>query len=505
MPNRRNSRSNAKQITCLTEAVVRRTQKVTALVLFVSLLTYLLPNPVHAAAGSLDSAFGTGGKIVTDFAGGYDFARAVVVQSDGKIIAAGSSGLGDYGLIRYNSDGTLDSTFGSKGRVTTDFGGTDTANALAVQSDGKIVVAGQVETEEAVDTEVDFGLVRYSADGQLDPSFGAGGRVTTDFGGLDEADVTDDMAYDMAIQPDGKIVVAGTTFTKTGNDFAIARYNSNGTLDASFGDGGKVLTDFGSLLDEGKAIAIQADGKIVMVGSTRTASSPAFTVFALVRYHTEGTLDSTFGDNGKVTTSFAASDSQVIALAMQPNGKIVVAGYSSPLKSPTSCDFALARYNTDGTLDSTFGVNGKVTTDFGNIDMASAVAIQGDGRIVMTGTTYPTVSLYHSDFALVRYNSDGTLDSAFGSKGKVTTDFTTIYARAIDAAIAPNGELVVVGDTFNDTTFEDFALARYQLGTTNPPPAAANTSPNQAARGAAGPTTDSPRAPGRREAHARLL
>ena len=248
MPNKPNSTTAARQ-----------TRKVTALVLFVSLLTSVLPGRVHAASGSLDSTFGTGGKIVTDFGGGYDFARAVVVQSDSRIIAAGSSGWGDFGLIRYNGDGTLDSDFGSRGKVSTDFGGTDTANALAIQSDGKIVVAGQVETEEAVDTEVDFGLVRYSADGKLDPSFGVGGKVTTDFGGPDEADVTDDMASDMAIQPDGRIVVAGTTFAKTGNDFAIARYNSDGGLDSTFGIGGKVITDLFGHREEAFAAALQPD------------------------------------------------------------------------------------------------------------------------------------------------------------------------------------------------------------------------------------------------------
>src|SRR6266536_6168109 len=158
-----------------------------------------LPGAAVAGPGALDPSFGTGGQVTTDF-GGFDSAQAVAVQSDGKILAAGSSGGGDFALARYNADGTLDSTFGSGGKLTTDFGGFDVALGVALQADGKIVAVGGGGSGS------DFALARYNADGSLDASFGSGGMVTTDFGGFEAATA-------VAIQGDGKIVVTGSTFS----------------------------------------------------------------------------------------------------------------------------------------------------------------------------------------------------------------------------------------------------------------------------------------------------
>src|SRR5437870_4521249 len=268
--------------------------------------------------------------------------------------------------------GDLDATFGTGGRVLTDFGGGAGARALALQADGRIVVAGR----SRVAVGDDFALARYNPNGSLDSSFGSGGRVLTDFG-------LDDEARAVVLQADGKIVVAGGF---GGAFFALARYNADGTLDPSFGSEGRVFTNFGGR-DGARALALQADGKIVATGF---ASSDFGTRrrFALARYNPDGSLDR------QVVTSFADRD-EASALALQSARKIVVAGFS---EAGGRHDFALARYNPDGTLDLTFGTGGKVTTDFGGFDDAFALALQTDGKIVVAGSD-------GSDFALARYET----------------------------------------------------------------------------------------------------
>ncbi len=351
------------------------------------------PLPVVKAAessGMLDTTFGTGGKVTTDFAGFTDQAFSVAVQPDRKIVTAGAAG-SDFGLARYNSDGTLDTTFGTGGKVVTDFaGGYDEAHSVAVQRDGKIVVVGSATI---IGTGLDFALARYNSDGTLDTSFGTSGKVTTDYfaGSLD-------VAFSVAVQRDGKIVAAGVTAPAL--DFALARYNSDGTLDTSFGTGGKVTTDFASGSDEARSVAVQQNGKIVAAG-TAFIGVTSFD-FALARYNSDGTLDTCFGTGGKVTTDFAGSFfEQARSVAVQNNGKIVAAG--TALFSVTGSDFALARYNRDGTLDTSFGTGGKVTTDFtGSFDEANSIAVQQDGKIVAAGIATDSFSGAF-DFALARY------------------------------------------------------------------------------------------------------
>jgi uncharacterized delta-60 repeat protein len=227
--------------------------------------------------GSLDPSFGPDGTVMTDFGGGFAAfaqARGIAIQVDGKIVAAGVGGpSSDFALARYNTDGSLDPSFGPGGTVTTDFGGFDGANAVAIQADGKIVAAG---IGGFLST---FALTRYNTDGSLDPSFGTGGQVTTQFTGLNS-----ESAMGLAIQTNGKIVAAGFAFFPFfHSDFALARYNTDGSLDPSFGTGGTVMTDFGDGVDaEGDGVAIQADGKIVVVGGAGPCTPPC--EFALARY-----------------------------------------------------------------------------------------------------------------------------------------------------------------------------------------------------------------------------
>ena len=296
----------------------------------------LLAPPVQAAPGDLDPGFGSGGRVTTDFAGAPDGAHAVVVQPDGKIIAGGFTDgfFLNFALVRYNSDGSLDSTFGTGGKVSTPFPD-DFAflDALALQRDGKIVAAGSTFSDK-------FALARYDRDGTLDASFGSGGLVTTAFSSQDHATA-------VAVQSDGKIVVGGLAAGATYQDFALLRYNSDGTLDSSFGTGGTVLSDFGAI-DNANALAIQPDGKIIAAGFTNGVSTIAAD-FALARYNPTGSLDSSFGSAGFVTTDFPvdspASD-VVNALVLQPDGRIIAAGFSFPQHfSATGPAFALARYD----------------------------------------------------------------------------------------------------------------------------------------------------------------
>ncbi|MBD2022534.1 DUF4347 domain-containing protein [Leptolyngbya sp. FACHB-36] len=347
--------------------------------------------------------------------------------------------------------GDLDPTFGNGGKVTSDFSGfnfDDSGESVAVQSDGKIVVAGYAES--GTNTSNDFALVRYNANGTIDTSFGNSGKVTTDFG------FSDDKGYDIAIQSDGKIVVAGTRISgaRSDADFAVARFNANGTIDTSFGNSGKVTVDFSGNEDSSNALAIQSDGKIVVAGYA--TSSGTGSDFALVRFNANGTLDTSFDTDGKVTTSIGNVEF-ITSIALQSDGKIVVMGSAYS----TNFDFALARYNTNGSLDTSFGTGGTVLTDFNNsYNVSHDVVLQSDGKIVATGITSNSNGTSF-DFALARYNTNGSLDTSFGSSGQVTTDFSGYIDGGLSIVIQSDGKLVVSGFAESITEDGDFALARY--------------------------------------------
>jgi uncharacterized delta-60 repeat protein len=407
--------------------------------------------------GTLDSSFDGDGIQTTDFFGGDDFASSLAIQPDGKIVVAGvanNTNHSNFALARYNSNGSLDNSFSGDGKHITDFkGGNDIASSLAIQPDGKIVVAGQAFNPDANNS--DFALARYNSNGSLDNSFDGDGKLT-DFYLAGNTRFTA-----IAIQPDGKIIAAGQAFNlNTGNnDFALARYNSNGTLDSTFSGDGKLTTDFG--FDEfATSLAIQGDGKIVVAGGVHNDGSNYYD-FALARYNSNGSLDNSFDGDGKLTTDFFGSDDYATSLAIQTDGKIVAAGQAyNP--NTTSYEFALARYNSNGSLDSSFDGDGMQTTDFGSDDYATSLAIQTDGKIVAAGQAYNSYYPANYDFALARYNSNGTLDSSFDGDGKLTTDFFGGNDIASSLAIQTDGKIVVAGQAFNpNTNNSDFALARY--------------------------------------------
>jgi len=381
------------------------------------------------------------GTFTSNFA---DYANSLIQQADGKLAVTGIDYKGsssDFVLARYNTDGSLDTSFGGgDGKVTTDFASShDNITGLIQQVDGKLVVAGYgVSTpfDLGPDSHIYHGFIvaRYNTNGTLDTSFGnGGGFITIDFSGGNER------AYSLTQQADGKLVVAGGS----GADFALVRYNTDGTLDSGFGTNGLVTTDFAGNYDNGFSLIQQTDGKLLLAGSSNDD-------FALARYNADGTLDSSFGGgDGKVTTDFAGGYDSGYSLIQQTDGKLMLAGFA---KEGDKTNFALARFNLDGSLDTSFGGgDGKVTTDItGHDDRGTSLIQQADGKLVVAGRG-------NDNFALARYTLDGTLDSSFGSgDGKVTTDFAGRSDESYSLIQQADGKLVVAGRGNNN-----FALARY--------------------------------------------
>ncbi|HSE83332.1 MAG TPA: hypothetical protein VLB01_02140 [Thermodesulfobacteriota bacterium] len=313
---------------------------------------------VQAQPGDLDTTFSGDGKVLTTFSSeSYDKTSAIAIQSNGKIVVAGNTNniYGNYGfaLARYNSNGSLDTTFSGDGKVTIiDVG---TAYSLAIQSNGKIVIAGMYDYNTGI------ALARLNSNGSLDTTFSGDGKVLTDFGSSYSAA----SAHDLSIQEDGKIVVAGTVTDYKGN-FALVRYNSNGTLDKTFDGDGKVITDFGDIESVASAIAIESDSRIVVAGTAvNHVNNQIQNNFAIARYGPAGGLDTTFSGDGKVITDFSSGSSDMAAaMAIQKkDGRIVVAGISDANAFPFY-DFALARYHafSCGPLNATMvGTSGKDT------------------------------------------------------------------------------------------------------------------------------------------------
>ncbi len=352
---------------------------------------------------------------------------------------------------RMLSAGDLDPTFGMHGLVTTDFESDNAGYGMAVQTDGKIVVVGNSHSGD----QRDFAVARYNTDGSLDTSFDGDGKLTTDFYWS-----SNDFAYGMVIQANGRIVVAGGSYTGGRNSFAVARYNPDGSLDTSFDEDGKLTTYFSSSSsDIAKGVAIQADGKIIAAGRSYSYDPSPNEDFAVARYNSDGSLDRSFGGDGKTTADLGSSAEWANGVAIQADGKIVAAGMSYSANREV---FAVARCNPDGSLDTSFSGDGKLTTDFGADESARGVAIQADGKIVVAGYSYVYGgSGGPGDFAMARYDADGSLDTSLDGDGKLTTDFgLSSDDGANGVAIQADGKIVVAGWSHNGSDY-DFAVARY--------------------------------------------
>jgi uncharacterized delta-60 repeat protein len=458
-----------------------------------------------STGGLLDPTFGSGGVVNTVWSAATDNAENLVIQGDGKIVVVGQTpgssktGSADMAVARYNANGTLDSGFGTGGRLTTDFNQDfDGARAAAIQpGTGKLLVAGitrkTTKVKGATVTNDDFALVRYTATGALDTTFGSGGKVETDMGS------NGDGAYAMAVQPDGRIILAGRVAGNNYQYLALARYTAAGALDPTFGTGGKVVTNISTNQSEGFPVAIQlqADGRIV-VSSSDTAGN-FDNDFRVTRFDTNGTLDPTFGSAGSVTTDFnGGSIDYPSGLAIQADGRIVVVG-GSYINGDVK-GIALARYLSQdtviggvtypaGSLDPTFGSGGKVIarppqpadpTQFTSAQ-GYDVAVQADGRLLVAGTeTYGV----NGDIA-ERFNSDGTIDTSYGSAGTgISLVPISVAGPTVAVRLQPDGKAVfaatIVGTQGpNDTDWAVFRLlpSAPQIGsfTANPNPAPAGS------------------------------
>jgi len=430
------------------------------------LALFAYPQTMKAADGDLDPTFGVDGKVITDFNHSTDWANAVALQPDGKLVVVGTTykqndySDEDFAVARYNSDGTLDTTFGRGGKVHTDFPGLAAVpSAVVIQPDGKIVVAGGAFP--LFTFAGNFVIVRYNANGNLDRSFGDNGIVTTVMS-------AGSYASSVALQTDGKIVAAGTLFVdfvigdQSDTDFVVARYNRNGSLDTTFGNGGIVSTDFLGKEDDVFSVLIQPDGKIVAVGS---ANDPVNNYdFAAVRYFSNGAIDTSFGVSGKVQTDFGDQNfDRAQSAALQPDGKIVAAGFAISQNGGVQ-NFAVARYTSSGVLDTSFSSDGRQQITFNDCcQSANQVLLQADGKIILVG--YANTEDSDSDFLLTRLNVNGTIDPAFGFAGKVRTSFGDLNGGANGAVMQPDGKIVAVGfqATFSNH-WSEFALARYLNG-----------------------------------------
>jgi uncharacterized delta-60 repeat protein len=375
-----------------------------------------------ANPGDLDTSFGGGGKKTINF-GGTDDPRVVLVQPNGRIIVAGGgAAASSFCVVRLRTNGTLDTTFGSGGKQVIDFGGDDeSVYGAALQADGKIVLAG--------DSHLKVAVARLKPNGALDASFEGDGKKIFSWGALSRAQA-------VVVAPNGKILLAGFSGPEGGN-IQVARLKTNGLLDTTFGTGGKAAVDFGGD-DFGMAMARQADGRILVAGRSSAAGA------VVARLRATGTPDPDFDGDGRVTLPGGGSASAVL---VQPDRNIVVAG-----NAMGSGVMAVTRLTPAGALDPTFGAGGTASIDFGSLaDLAAGAALQPNGKIVVAGYTQAS-----EDVAVARLNANGSPDATFGVAGKATVDFgVATFGNAV--ALQPNGRIVVAGQK---TGGDDFAVAR---------------------------------------------
>jgi uncharacterized delta-60 repeat protein len=403
------------------------------------------------APGDLDTTFGSGGKVITRITSHNDRPARARIQPDGKIVTVGFVTDNDFGslinsfLVRHNADGTVDNSFGTNGSVV--LGSLSEAidfQDFVILQDGKLLVTANKSINGG--TPTDLFIYRYTANGTLDATFGTNGVITTPLG-------SGTLEQRIVLQPDGKFVVASQTY----NEVAVVRYNPNGTLDATFGTSGitrtSVENSFNPVVGE---ILVQTDGKLLVAGEARFGSN---TNIFVLRYNPNGTLDNTFGANGIVQTDIDNQYNPVGGMALQPDGKIIVNGSNFTSYNPISpLSSSIVRYNANGTLDNTFGTNGivRITEPPSQnypAGIAFALAVQQNGKILTAGERNGT-------FAISRYNSNGTIDTSFGTNGVVITPIGDIPGGIFSIALQTDGKIVAVGFTHRAGLL-DVGLVRY--------------------------------------------
>lgn len=428
-----------------------------------SILLFVAFN-TQAQTGILDNTFNGTGIVTTQFrtTGGnlFNDPHGVAIQTDGKIVVGGeaisTNGTFDFAVARYKLDGSLDTSFGTGGKVLTPIttGQGDFVRAICIQSDGKILLSGITETSGGTR----FAIVRYNSNGTLDVTFGTGGKVVTTIMGFA------DEIQDMEIQTDGKIIVGGNTFNSdfSISKFVIARYNSNGTLDNTFNGTGYTILDFGATMyNELQSIKIQTDGKI-LAGGYSYDTLVLNADFSLLRLEPNGNLDVTFGTAGKLTLDINTGWNIISDINLQTDGKIIATGSTN---TGTNLQVTLCKFLSNGTLDNTFGTSGIRTDNYGpsNASFGNNSLIQPDGKIISVGPAYITSTT--SIYGVIRHNNDGTLDNTFGTNGKVLTNIGTGESFPFKCVLQNDGKLIVIGWEDN-VTDRKFAILRYTTGLT---------------------------------------
>ena len=407
---------------------------------------------VCGAPGAVDTSF-RGGNVMVPVGAGDAYAYAMAAQPDGKVVVVGTSHehSGDFAIVRFERDGDIDTSFGDAGLVMTQVGaGADVARAVAIDEQGGIVVAGTADGAHGLD----FAVVRYLENGQLDDSFGTGGRTLVTFG--EDADT----AYAIALQSDGKIVVGGDSnrgSSQSGLDFALLRLTQDGKPDDSFGEAGLTtlsVAQFGGR-DSIYALALQE-----ISGEQRVVAAGGEGDFTLARFRESGELDTSFGQQGKLSNLFGSTIGAARALTLTSDNEIVAAGHAQH-------DFALVKLSTKGTLVDTFGDAGKLTTAVSadNWDEAQGVGVQADGKLLVAGWTYEGNSS-SGNTALLRYAAEGTLDESFGDAGIVVAQVAAPSKADQGSALliqlddrVPSERLLVAG--FASAGLSQFALTRF--------------------------------------------
>jgi uncharacterized delta-60 repeat protein len=370
--------------------------------------------------GGIDTSFGTNGALAIDY-GGNDVALSGAIQTDGKIILSGSYAWGttssDFALARLLTNGTLDSSFGTNGKVIINFSQYDTADSIALQSDGKILIGGHTYYS----SNDDFIAIRLDTNGVLDNTFSADGITNTDLGSRD-------MGYSITSLPNQSVLLVG----ESGWGVGIVKYSLDGQLDNTFGQGGKVVLSNFSHSDVIKVVTA-TDGKIFIGSDTNSGSNRDFSI---IRLNSNGSIDTTFANQGRASFDFNGKNDYLSDLILLPDGKIYLTGSSTG-------DFSALRLNANGSLDTTFGTNGQVITDLGGSDDTSySAAIQNDGKLVLAGKS-------NGNFAVIRYNQSGVLDQSFANP-------------AATYALSPT-------NSSNVPWFNEGSTATFTLTTTNLP------------------------------------
>lgn len=402
-----------------------------------------LAAPVLAGGGWLDPTFDEDGIVYTDFGAYSDEARDLVIQPDGKIVAVGIGGSNEhfppygFGVARYLPNGALDPEFSDDGKALiypTGYG--DRAYAVVMQPDGAFLVGGQANAEFG-----DFALIRLRPDGSLDKTFGGDGIVMTGLGR------PDDVIMDLALQPDGRIVAVGRTRTGDDADVALTRYNTDGTLDASFSDDGIEVTQVGTDQMAGARVTLLPDGKILALAQ-RNGAPPTM---ILLRYNADGSLDTTFDGDGIAIPDIGPKGGIPNDIMVLPNGKILLAGTFGMGDA-----FGIARVNADGTIDRTFGVDGRALTPQ-YVNGVTAMARQPDGGILLAGRHYAGAD---TTFSVTRFRASGNLDTRFGAGGVMVASVgiqPVPHAMALDA----EGKIVLGGAQYQGSISSDFTLVRF--------------------------------------------